>query len=388
LTARCTFAHVDLAALQSNFRAINEFLADQTRGDGGKKIPGIISVVKANAYGHGAPAVGRALQEAGANVLACADIEEAIVLRDAGITGDILIFGALGVSDVAGVFEYNLTPTISTPSAGRSLQAAAAKRGVTLRCHLKIDTGMNRLGLRFDNLDRTVPELVASKNLDIVAVYTHFATADDPEYPLFQTQRERFEKVLARLPALGVRAAIRHAANSAATLRDSRTWYDLVRPGLMMYGVVPPPLASTIPLKPVMSLRSRVVAVKGVRPGEIVGYGARWTAGKPSRVAVVPAGYADGVDRRMAGNGAVLIRGRRAPIIGAVNMDMISVDVTDVQVEPGDEVVIIGDQGNDRIDVREIAAAIGTNPYEVLCRIGTRIERIYEERRTSRRLTK
>jgi alanine racemase len=387
VTARCTFAHVDLAALQSNVRAINEFLTEQTRIDGGKKVPGIISVVKANAYGHGAPAVGRSLQEAGANVLACADIEEAIVLRDAGIKGEILIFGALGVSDVAGVFEYNLTPTISTPGAGRSLQGAAAKRGVKLKCHLKIDTGMNRLGLRFDNLDRTVPEVVASKNLDIVAIYTHFATADDPEYPLFQTQRERFEKVLAKLPQLGVHAATRHAANSAATLRDSRTWYDMVRPGLMMYGVVPPPLASTIPLKPVMSLRSRVVAVKGVRPGEIVGYGARWTADKPSRVAVVPAGYADGVDRRMAGNGSVLIRGRRAPIIGAVNMDMISVDVTDVQVEPGDEVVIIGDQGNDRIDVREIAAAIGTNPYEVLCRIGTRIERIYEERRTSRRIT-
>ena len=388
MTARCTFAHVDLAALQSNFRAINEFLAEQTRIDGGKKTPGIISVVKANAYGHGAAAVGRALQEAGANVLACADIEEAIVLRDAGISGEILIFGALGVSDVAGVFEYSLTPTISTPGAGRSLQAAAAKRGVKLKCHLKIDTGMNRLGLRFDNLDRTVPELVASRNLDIVAVYTHFATADDPEYPLFQAQRERFEKVLAKLPQLGVHTAIRHAANSAATLRDSRTWYDLVRPGLMMYGVVPPPLASTIPLNSAMSLRSRVVAVKGVRPGEIVGYGARWTADKPSRVAVVPAGYADGVDRRMAGNGSVLIRGHRAPIVGAVNMDMISVDVTSVQVEPGDEVVIIGDQGNDRIDVREIAAAIGTNPYEVLCRIGTRIERIYEERRTSRRLTK
>jgi alanine racemase len=153
-----------------------------------------------------------------------------------------------------------------------------------------------------------------------------------------------------------------------------------------MYGVIPPPLASTIPLKPVMSLRSRVVAVKGVRPGEIVGYGARWTADKPSRVAVVPAGYADGLDRRMAGSCSVLIRGHRAPIVGAVNMDMISVDVTDVRVEPGDEVVIIGEQGDDRIDIREISSAIGTNPYEVLCRIGTRIERIYEERRTARRV--
>ena len=139
----------------------------------------------------------------------------------------------------------------------------------------------------------------------------------------------------------------------------------------MMYGVIPPPLASTIPLAPVMSLRSRVVAVKGVRVDEIVGYGARWTVPKPGRIAVVPAGYADGLDRRMAGSCSVLIRGTRAPIVGAVNMDMITVDVSDVNVETGDEVVIIGAQGDDRIEVREIAAAIGTNPYEVLCRVGT-----------------
>jgi alanine racemase len=373
MSARCTFAHVDLAALKSNFRAIAEFLATNA----GTGTPGIIAVVKANAYGHGAPAVGLALQEAGATILACADIEEGIVLRKAGVTAEILVFGALSVSDVEGIFEHKLTPTLSTPGAGRSLQAAAAKHGARLRCHLKIDTGMNRLGLRHDNLEFTLPELVASPNLEIVAVYTHFATADDPELPLFQTQRERFEQALARLPELGVRPRWRHAANSAATLRDSRVWYDLVRPGLMMYGVVPPPLASTIPLVPVMSLRSRVVAVKGVRVGETVGYGATWTVPHPGRIAVVPAGYADGLDRRMAGRCSVLIRGRRAPIVGAINMDMMTVDVSDITVDTGDEVVIVGTQGDDRVDAREIAAAIGTNPYEVLCRVGTRIERIY-----------
>ena len=375
---RCTFAHVDLAALQSNFRAISAFLSDSVRLHADRQAPGIIAVVKANAYGHGAPAVAVALQEAGATMLAVADIEEGIVLRNAGVTAEILIFGALSVSDVQGVFEYNLTPTISTPGAGRSLQAAAAKHGVRLECHLKVDTGMNRLGLRFDNLERTLPELAGGANLHIKAVYTHFATADDVDYPLFQTQRERFNNVLAELPRLGIRPRLIHAANSAATLRDSRVWFDLVRPGLLMYGVVPPPLASTIPLKPVMSLRSRVVAVKGIRQGEIVGYGAHWTAPKPGRIAVVPAGYADGLDRRLAGRGSVLIRGRRAPIVGSVSMDMIMVDVADVQAEPGDEVVIIGEQGVDRIEAREIAAAIGTNPYEVLCRIGTRIERIHQ----------
>ena len=286
------------------------------------------------------------------------------------------MFGALSVSDVDGVFAHKLTPTISSPGAGRSLQAAARRHGVRLRCHLKIDTGMNRLGLRHDNLERTVPELVASENLEIVSAYTHFATADEPDSPLYDTQRERFEQALERLPALGVHTRLRHAANSAATLRDSRVWYDFVRPGLLMYGVVPPPLAATIPLMPVMSLRSRVVAVKGVRAGETVGYGARWTAPAAGRIAVIPAGYADGLDRRMAGAGVVLIRGRRAPIVGAVNMDMITVDVSGVSVETGDEVVIIGAQGGDRLEAREIAAAIGTNPYEVLCRIGTRIERV------------
>ena len=370
---RCTFAHVDLAALQSNFRAVSTFLAEQAGTP-----PGVIAVVKANAYGHGAAAVAVALEQAGAQMLAVADIEEAIVLRNAGVTTEILIFGALGVSDVAGVFEHNLTPTISTPGAGRSLQAAAAKRGVRLGCHLKIDTGMNRLGLRFDNLQYTLPEIVASRHLAINAVYTHFATADDADHPLFQEQCARFDQALARLPQLGISPRLRHAANSAAMLRDSRVWFDFVRPGLMMYGVVPPPLTSTIPLKPVMSLLSRVVAVKGVRQGEIVGYGARWTVAKPGRIAVVPAGYADGLDLRLAGRGHVLIRGRRAPIVGSVCMDMIMVDVAGVQAETGDEVVIIGEQSGERIEVGEIAAAIASNPYEVLCRIGTRIERLYD----------
>jgi alanine racemase len=375
---RCTFAHVDLDALQFNFRSISEFLGNSVRLQPDRKPPGIICVVKANAYGHGAPATAVALQNAGASMLAVADIEEGIVLRNADVTTEILIFGALSVSDVEGVFDYNLTPTISTPGAGRSLQTAAARRGVRLGCHLKIDTGMNRLGLRHDNLQYTLPEIVAGGNLQIDAVYTHFATADDPDLPLFHEQRARFDRVLARLPELGVRPRLVHAANSAATLRDSRVWFDLVRPGLLMYGVVPPPLATTIPLKAVMSLRSRVVAVKGVKVGESVGYGAHWTAPRPGRIAVVPAGYADGLDLRLAGRGSVLIRGRRAPIVGSVCMDMIMVDVADVQVETGDEVVIIGAQGDDRIDVREVAATIGTSPYEVLCRIGTRIERLYQ----------
>lgn len=400
---RSTVAHVDLAALQSNLRAIRNFLASEANSSRGASLDGsrspkIIAVVKANGYGHGAERVALALEQAGADVLACADIEEGIVLRGAGVQLPILVFGAMSVSDLDGLFEHGLTPTISTPSAARAVQAAAAARGTRIAYHLKIDTGMNRLGFRHDNLRRTLPELLASPNLSLEAVYTHFATADDAERELFNDQRTRFDaarEVVEELmgPANRLRQGsggqeaghylpnvMVHAANSAATLRDSRVWYDAVRPGLLLYGIVPPPLASTIPLKPVMSLTSKVVAVKGVRPEEGVGYGRRFTASEPVTMAVVPAGYADGLDTRMSGKGHVLIRGKRVPIIGAVSMDMITVDVTGMDVAPGDDVVIIGQQGSEAsqmITAREIAAEIGTIPWEIVCRIGARIERQY-----------
>jgi len=321
--------------------------------------------------------VGIALERAGATLLACADIEEAVTLRRAGVRAEILVFGALGVSDVSGIFDYKLTPTVSTPSAGKALQEQAERRKVRLKYHLKIDTGMNRLGLRYDNLSRTLPDLLASEHLELVGLYTHFATADMPDHPLMEQQRTRFEAVREDLRARGIQPTVVHAANSAALLRDSRVWYDLVRPGLLLYGVVPPPLASTLPLKPVLSLRSRIVAVKHIRAGESVSYGARFIAERPTRIAVVPAGYADGIDLRLAGRGAVLVRGRRAPIVGAVAMDMLMIDMTDIEAYPGDEVVLLGTQGAERIDVREMAAAIGTIPWEILCRLGSRIERVY-----------
>jgi alanine racemase len=327
-------------------------------------------------------------------MLACADIEEGIVLRRAGVRVPILVFGALSVSDLDGLFEFSLTPTISTPSAARAVQAAAARHTTTIGFHLKIDTGMNRLGFRHDNVRRTLPDVLGSPNLRLEGLFTHFATADVPGDVLFDQQRTRFEQALefissglSRKPQEDVASAFRrkgvivHACNSAALLRDSRVWYDVVRPGLLLYGIVPPPLAATIDLKPVMSLTSRVVAVKGLRPGEGVGYGRRFTPDTPCTIAVVPAGYADGLDLRLEGRGHVLIRGQRVRIVGAVSMDMMTVDVTTLEgVSPGDEVVIIGRQGEEswqQIDVREMAATIGTIPWEIVCRVGTRIERQY-----------
>jgi len=404
---RPTVARVDLQAIESNFGAISAFLSETFRfatsdlrpPRAARPVPRVIGVVKANAYGHGAAEVGLALERAGAAMLACADIEEGIVLRRAGVGIPILVFGALGISDLDGVCEFDLTPTISTPAAAHNLAAAAARwsqtgvkrgseRGQTgvrhvssddrrLHCHLKIDTGMNRLGFRHDNLARTLPEIAKSEHLAIDAVYTHFATADDPEHPAFGLQRERFEKVLAALPALGVTPKYRHAANSAALLRDERVWYDFVRPGLLLYGIVPPPLASTLALRPALSLHSRIVHVKGIRPGEGTGYGLNYVVAEPRTIAVVPAGYADGLDRRLAGNGFMLVRGQRVPIVGSVCMDMTMIDVTGMEVSPGDEVVIVGEQHDTDLGVREIAAAIGTIPYELLCRVGTRIERLY-----------
>ena len=370
---RPTVARVDLDVLKANYRAIVEHL----RRERPQSPPGVIAVVKANAYGHGAAQVGRALEDAGADLLACADIQEGAALRAAGVRADILIFGALSVSDLDGLFDCRLTPTISSPGAARAVQAAAARHKQRVRYHLKIDTGMNRLGFRFDNLRRSLPELLRSENLDLDAVFTHFATADDPASTLFDEQRQRFDRVLADLQTLGARPRFRHAANSAAVVRDSRVWFERVRPGLLLYGIVPPPLTSTIPLTPVMTLTSRITAVKGMRAGEVTGYGARFTATKPMTIAIVPAGYADGLDLRLAGRGCVLIRGRRAPIIGSVCMDMIMIDVTGLDASPGDEVVFIGHQDGDTIDAREMAATIGSIPWEIVCRVGTRIDRIY-----------
>jgi alanine racemase len=383
---RCTTARVDLSALESNFRAIGAYLATEAglnRGAGRGPVvaPGIIAVVKANAYGHGARKVAATLEAAGATMLAVADIEEGVDLRRSGITAPVLVFGALSVSDLDGVFDHDLTPTVASPAAGEALQSAAATRNTKLRYHLKIDTGMNRLGFRHDNLQRTLPPLLASANLSLDAVHTHFGTADEPGHAMFETQRTRFEQACRTLDEIGAGPRLRHAANSAALLRDSRAWFDFVRPGLLLYGQVPPPMATTVPLKPVMSLTSKVVAVKGVRVGESIGYGGRFVADRATTVAVVPAGYADGLDRRLEGKGFVLIRGRRAPIVGAISMDMMTIDVTDIgEVGPGDDVVFLGAQGDEpqqTIDAREMAAWIGTIPYEILCRLGSRVERRY-----------
>lgn len=375
---RPTHASVDLDALVANYHAVERQLC----ASGVNPTPRIIAVIKANAYGHGATRVGLALENATgggaapAPILACADVEEGIELRQAGIASQILVFGALGVSELAGVFDHDLTPTVSSPSAAHALEVAAASRGVRLGVHLKIDTGMNRFGFRYDNLGETLLPVVQATHLDIEAVYTHFATAEKDAHGLFNTQISRFERVRRDAHELGLDNVWWHAANSAALLRDQRTWYDAVRPGLLLYGVVPLPIETEFTLQPVMSLRSRLVAVKGMRVGETAGYGACFVARQPMRVAVVPAGYADGLDLRLASRCSVLVGGKRASIV-TVSMDSLTIDVTDMSANPGDDVVVLGRQEGMSIEVTELSSAINTVPHEILCRIGTRIERTY-----------
>lgn len=372
---RPTYAQIDLDALQDNYRALRTFVGDRVPG----APPVVMAVVKANAYGHGLVSVARALEAAGATMLACADIEEGVRLRQEGVRAPILVFGALSISDLNGVFDHGLIPTVSSPSAARALQRVAAGRGSQLHCHLKIDTGMNRFGFRYDNLRRTMPEVLGSSHLVFDAIYTHFATAEESSGRLFAEQGVRFDQATSTLASLGLVGVDRHAANSAALLAGPERWYQAVRPGLLLYGVAPPGVfvPGGLKVSPVMSLRSRVVAVKGMRTGETSGYGGRFTAGRPTRVAIVPAGYADGIDVRLAGVGEVLIRGRRAPIVGSVCMDSITIDVSDVDVDPGDEVVVIGAQDGDQIDALEVSMWLGTVPHDVLCRTGSRIERVY-----------
>ena len=380
---RPTFAQIDLDILKTNYQSVLRLVSQPVSKSDLRT--SVIAVVKANAYGHGAVAVARALEEAGASMLACADIEEGVQLREAGINVPILVFGALNVSDLNGIVEHGLTPTVSSPSAARALQVMAEKKRSLINCHLKIDTGMNRFGLRYDNLRKTLPEVVVNKNLIFDSIYTHFATADDFNLPLFEKQQKRFLNAQKVLSEFSLSRLFCHAANSAALLRDRRCWLNAVRPGLLLYGIVPPSLKvpTDFKVRPVMTLHSKIVTVKGVRAGETVGYGGKFSASKPTRIAVVPAGYADGLDVRLSGTGYVLVRGRRVSIVGSICMDSIMIDVTDVHVETGDDVVLIGEQGDDCIDVIQMSKWLGTVPHEILCRTGSRIGRLYKDSGTN-----
>ena len=375
MTHRPVWAEVDLAAVSHNVGVL-----------AGMAAPALVcAVVKAGAYGHGAVEVARAALEAGASWLAVALVEEGAELRDAGIDAPVLLLSEPPVAAMADVVGLGLTPTIYTGEGLAAAAAAAAAASVPgrgpLPVHVKVDTGMHRVGAAAPDAVKLALTVEERPELSLQGMWTHFAVADDPDDPFTAVQAGRFAAVLEELAGLGVHPSLAHASNSAGLLAHPAARHDLVRCGLTVYGVAPSPALALLAadVRPVLALKARVSLVKEVAAGEGVSYGRRFRAGRPTVVATVPIGYADGVPWRLPdAGGEVLVGGRRRAIIGAVTMDQLMVDCTDDRtVHVGDEVVLIGRQGDEEVGAWEWATRLGTIAYEVLSGIGARVPRVY-----------
>ncbi len=375
---RPTRAEINLGAVAHNARVIREVVAE-----GSAKPPRVYGVVKADGYGHGATAVAGAMASAGVEGLCVALVEEGISLRDAGITLPILVMSGLyGTDGMDEAVRAGLTPVLYDE---RVVERAIAWRGgASVDVHLKVDTGMARLGVPLKDLSRVAERLAGASHLRVVAAMTHFANADCDDDSFTYEQLRRFEEARATLRARGLDPPMAHAAASAAAFRVESSRLDLVRAGIALYGVAPFP--NTAPgLLPAMRLRTEVIALREIERGAPVGYSGTWKAPRPSTIATIPIGYADGFFRRLSSEAEVLVRGARAPVVGNVSMDLCTVDVTDIArrhgVSVGDEVVLLGAQrgpaGFDTIRAEEIATRVGTIPYEVLTAVSRRVPRLY-----------
>ena len=369
---RAARADVDLAAVAHNVEVLRSAVAPAL----------LCAVVKADGYGHGAIAVSEAAVAAGADWLAVALVEEGAVLRKAGIQAPILLLSQPRLADLAAVVRYDLRVCVHSAMAAELLAVAAREQGTVARVHLKVDTGMNRVGVAPQDALAVAREIERRPELDLEGVFTHCAVADEPDNPFTDVQLDRFEAVLDQLAEAGISPAIRHAANSATAIVHPRGRYDLVRAGISVYGIAPAPgLATELGLRPAMTLRAEVSMVKRVPAGEGISYGLRHRTERETTVATVPIGYADGVPRRLGlVGGCVLVGGRRRPILGVVTMDQLMVDCGDDHVEVGDEVVLIGRQDDEEITAEEWAGLLDTIAYEVVCGIGPRVPRFYGTR--------
>ncbi len=365
---RAARAEIDLAAVAENVQTLVDLVRPAE----------VCAVVKADGYGHGAIAVGEAALAAGASWLGVALVEEGAVLRKAGISAPILLLSQPRPADVRAALDYDLRLTTYTTE-GIDAMAAVARIGEAARAHLKIDTGMNRVGCRPADALRLAKEIARHDSIELEAVYTHCAVADEPGNSFTDEQLDRFDEVVAELEAAGLRPPMLHAANSAAAIAHPRSRYDLVRIGIAVYGIAPSPaLAGRVALRPAMSLSAEVSMVKRVPAGEAISYGLRHRFLRDTTVATVPIGYADGVPRGLSlRGGEVLVGGRRRPMTGVVTMDQLMVDCGDDDVAIGDEVVLIGEQGADRITADEWAERMDTIAYEIVCGIGPRVPRHY-----------
>jgi alanine racemase len=343
----------------------------------------IWSVLKADAYGHGAKAVARTLERAGSAGICVALIEEGIELREAGIQIPILVMGGHYTGAWSELLRHGLTPVLSRKDQIESLaEEVRESGGPAFGVHIKLDTGMARLGVPMRELGAFASALASCRELELDGVMTHFASAEsDPEF--VGRQLALFEQGTQLLQQAGLRVRRRHAANTAALLGHPAARLDLVRPGIGLFGMAPG-LAGAAQLRPVMRVRSEVISLRSVSPGASVGYGATFVAGSEARIATMPMGYGDGLSRALSNRGQVLVRGRRAPIVGAVSMDLTSIDVSGVPgVEIGDEVVVLGSQsgplGEATLSAEEIAAQTGTIAWEVLTAVSRRVPRFYPE---------
>ena len=367
MTQRPTRILVDLDAITHNLGAIRARVG----------VP-VMGIVKAEAYGHGLVPVARHLQAQGVDQLGVAFLEEGIALREAGITLPILVLGGIFGPQAAEFIVHDLEITVSSLDKLRQVEAAAQSLGRKATVHLKVDTGMERIGVHSYSCAGFVEAAVASEWCTIKGIYSHLACADDPASPMTALQVERFAEACAHFDRLGVPMPLRHLANSGGVLHFPGTWLDMVRPGIVLYGVLPDPASQrTMDVKPALSLVSQVVYFKVVRAGHPVGYGATWAPPADTRVVTVPIGYGDGWPRALSPGGQVLIHGRRYPVVGRICMDQFMVDIGDDSAWNEDEVVLVGASGGEAIPVEAVAEAAGTIPYEVLTGLTGRIPRLY-----------
>lgn len=340
----------------------------------------IIAVVKANGYGHGAVQVARVCIEEGVTLLAVATVDEAIELREAEIETPVIIFGKIWANQVDALYAYNLQPVIASKDDFRLLSTTATEEQRTLNVHLEIDTGMGRVGVLPDEALKVVKQIRDDVYLNLVGVMSHFATADTIGDELARLQHQRFSEVRQQIIQIFDNQNLPefHLANSAGTLNLDNVHYDWVRLGLSMYGI-PPSDEYDLPIdiRPLMQLKTRIGYVRNLPMGWTVGYGATYQVKEHSTICFCPGGYEDGIPRRYGNSGEVLIHGKRFPIVGNVSMDSFLVDVRDEPVQVGDEVVILGSQGNEVITSWDIAKKLGVIPYEVVCGISTRVRRQY-----------
>ncbi len=361
-----TWVEVDLEAIRNNIRWFREFSPAQ-----------VMAVVKANAYGHGMLPVARAALQAGATWYGVARLEEALALRVGGITSPVLILGYTPPQCMVEALTAHISMAVWDEHQVEQAALAAKKAGVAARLHLKVDTGMSRLGVQPEQALDLAARLVRTPGVDFEGLFTHFARADEPDPTPTDAQQERFERVLAQLEKAGLRPPWVHAANSAASLKRPSAHYDLLRVGIALYGLHPSPACLLPPaFRPALTWKAVLSQVKVLPPGRGVSYGHVYTTTGWERIGTVAVGYADGL-RRIQGNWA-LVGGRRVPVVGRVCMDQIMLQLDQVpQAQAGDEVVLIGQQGEERLSAEEVAKAWGSINYEVVCAIGARVPRLY-----------